>query len=133
MEARERRVRVGFGIANLVVALIAYGGVFHGLPTRWMPVDVGAVVVIALMAASGIALVANRRGAAALARVAAMIALAVGLVLFALLVLTASWLGGVYGPVGKGGAAIFVLVAAMVLPYLVVLPAAQLLWLGRAR
>jgi hypothetical protein len=36
----------------------------------------------------------------------------------------------VYGPVGKGGAALFALVCALALPYVVVLPAAELLWLG---
>ena len=52
------------------------------------------------------------------------------MLLFAALVLTASWLAGVYGPVGRGGAMIFGLVAAMVLPYTILLPAAELLWLG---
>lgn len=127
---RDRRVRLGFGITNVFVALTAYLGIFHGLPSRWAPVDVLGVAVIALMASSGIGLVANRRGADMLARAAALVVLAIGMVLFAALVLTASWLGGVYGPVGKGGALIFFLVAAMVLPYGIVIPAAELLWLG---
>ena len=42
----------------------------------------------------------------------------------------ASWLYGVYGPVGKGGAALFILVAFLVLPYLVVFPAVLLAWVG---
>ena len=127
------RIRVGFGILNLSAAFLAYMGVFHGLPTRWMPVDVPAVVVIALMAASGIALAANRRGGERLARLASILVLAVGMLLFAALVLTASWLAGVYGPVGRGGAMIFGLVAALVLPYAILLPAAELLWLGLPR
>lgn len=128
--SRERRVRIGFGVVNVFVALLAYAGVFHGLPARWIPVDAGAVVVIALMASSGIALVANRRGAALLGRLAAFVTLAVGMLLFTMLVLTASWIGGVYGPVGRGGALIFTLVSAMVFPYLILVPAAELLWLG---
>jgi hypothetical protein len=123
-------IRIGFGIANLVVAVLAYGGIFRGLPSRWLPVDLGGIVVIAVMAASGVALVFNRRGALPLARIASLVVLVIGMVLFAALVLTASWLAGVYGPIGKGGAAIFLLVAAMVLPYAIVLPAAELLWLG---
>jgi hypothetical protein len=124
------RIRVGFGVLNMLVALLAYAGVFHGLPTRWLPVDAAAVVVVALMASSGIALAAGRRGAERLARLASIVVLAIGMLLFAALVLTASWLAGVYGPVGRGGAMIFGLVAAMVLPYAILLPAAELLWLG---
>jgi hypothetical protein len=63
-------------------------------------------------------------------RVAAGALLVVGLALVAGLALTASYLIGIYGPVGRGGAIILVLVAALVLPYLVVLPLAELLWLG---
>jgi hypothetical protein len=51
----------------------------------------------------------------------------------ATLALTASYLSGIYGPVGKGGALILVLVAALALPYLVVLPASQLVWLRGER
>jgi hypothetical protein len=46
------------------------------------------------------------------------------------LALTASYLSGVYGPVGRGGAVILTLSAALALPYLVLLPVAQLVWLG---
>lgn len=132
-DAKERRVRIGFGIANVVIGVLVYAGVFRGLPTRWVPVDAGAVVVVALMASSGVALLADRPGAARLARVAAAVVLVLGMLVFAALVLTASWLAGVYGPVGRGGALIFGLVAAMVLPYTIVIPAAELLWLGPPR
>jgi hypothetical protein len=43
--------------------------------------------------------------------------------------LSGAGLLAVYGPVGKGGAIVLVLVAALALPYLVVLPLAQLVWL----
>lgn len=123
-------IRIGFGIANLFVAALAYAGIFRGLPSRWLPVDVAGVVIVALMGASGVALVSNRRGAIPLARIASLVVLVIGMVLFAALVLTASWLAGVYGPIGRGGALIFVLIASMVLPYAIVVPAAELLWLG---
>jgi hypothetical protein len=41
--------RIGFGIANVLVAAVVAWGVFRGLPTRWWPVDIGAAVVTALM------------------------------------------------------------------------------------
>jgi hypothetical protein len=58
--------------------------------------------------------------------VVAAIALVVGLTLVTTLALTASWLAGVYGAVGSGGAIILTLVAVLLLPYLVVLPAVKL-------
>jgi hypothetical protein len=125
------RARVGFGVANVLVAALVAFSVFRGLPTRWWPTDFGGAMVAALFAASGAALLFRAERAAAITRVAAGVGLAIGLTAFAALAFTASWLWGVYGPIGKGGAAIFVLVAALVLPYLVALPIAELLWLGK--
>lgn len=125
--------RIGFGMLNVLVAALVAWGVFRGLPTRWWLVDGGAAIVIVLMGASGLALLANHRLAAPITRVASAVVLALGLALFAALTLTASWLHGVYGPVGKGGSAIFALVALLVLPYIVVLPAAILVWVGPRR
>jgi hypothetical protein len=122
---------MGFGAANVLAAGLVALGVFRGLPARFWPVDLGAATVSVLLVVSGAALLGNARRAPLLARIASGVALALGLLAFAALVLTASWLWGVYGPVGKGGAALFLLVAALVLPYLVALPIAELLWLGR--
>jgi len=61
--------------------------------------------------------------------VASPVALALGLFLVSVLAVTASWLSGVYGPVGAGGAIILTLVAVLALPYLVVLPVVELVWL----
>ena len=129
----KKPARIGFGNVNLLVAALVGRGVFRGLPTRWWVVDNGALVVIVMMAASGLALLANHHLAERITRVAAFVVLGIGLALFATLAMTASWLYGVYGPVGKGGAMIFVLVALMVLPYLVIFPAVLLGWIGVAR
>lgn len=126
-----RTARIGFGIANAAVAVLVWWGVFRGLPTRWWIVDAGATAVVISMAASAIALFADHKAKRRITRVAAVVVLALGLGLFATLCVTASWLAGVYGPVGKGGAALFALVAALAFPYLVVLPAVELAWLGR--
>jgi hypothetical protein len=124
------RVTIAFGIGNVVAALVVLVGVFQGLPARWLPIDLGAVAVAALLAASGAGLILRAKWAPAVARIAAFVVLAVGLAFVATVALTASYLSGIYGPVGKGGALILVLVAALALPYLVVLPASQLVWLG---
>lgn len=122
-----------FGAADLIAALVIGVGVFAGLPARWSPVDVPAAILVGLLGASGVLLVLGHPRALIVARIAAYAALAAGLVLVLLLALSASWLSGVYGPVGRGGALLLGLVAALVVPYLVFLPSAQLLWLGDRR
>ena len=126
----QKRARIAFGVTNAGVAALVAWSVFRGLPTRWWVVDDGAFVIVVLMAASSVALLSNHRLAEPITRAAAAVTLLLGLALFATLALTASWLYGVYGPVGKGGSALFALVALMVFPYLVVLPAALLAWVG---
>jgi hypothetical protein len=124
------RGRLGFGVTNVLVAGLVLLGVFRGLPARYAPVDAGAIVLALALSAAGAAMLANHRGYPRIARVASAIVLALGLALVGALAITASWLSGVYGPVGKGGALLYVFVLALVLPYVVVFPIAQLLWLG---
>lgn len=130
MKTPKARGRLFFGTANVASGLLLAWGVFSALPSRWWPVDVPAALSTALLLASGAALLGRHRYAGTLARLACLVVLALGLVLVAVLVATASWLGTVYGPVGRGGAAIFGIVLALALPYLVILPAAELVWLG---
>lgn len=133
-KATDRRARLGFGVANLVVSAFVLAGVFRLLPARWWLVDAGAIVIALLLGASGVALVAGARVAEPLTRAASAVVLGLGLSLVAALVATASWLSGVYGQVGLTGALVFGLVAALVVPYVVVLPLVELVWLGpRAR
>ena len=122
--------RIFFGVIDLAAALLVAFGVFVALPARWWPVDAGAVVIALLLAAAGIALVTRQSWAARVVRVASLVVLGLGLLLIGLLAASVSYLSGVYGSAGRGGAIILVLLAALVLPYLVILPAAQLLWIG---
>jgi hypothetical protein len=124
-----RRAAVVFGIADIVTASVVLVGVFLGLPSRWAPVDTGAIGLGVLLGASAAGLLFGASWAAPVARVASAVSLAIGLWLVAVLAITASWLSGVYGPVGLGGAVILALVAALALPYLVVLPLVRLVWL----
>ena len=121
---------VGFGAVNLVSAALIGLGVFVGLPTRYWVIDVPAVVVVVLLGMAGGGLLVRSAWGAPVARIASVVTLVLGLVLVCILAITASYLQGIYGPVGRGGALILTLVAALALPYLVVLPAAQLVWLG---
>ena len=127
---RGKLAQVGFGVVNLVSAVLVGLGVFVGLPTRYWLIDVPAVVVIVLLGAAGGGLLGRRAWGASVARVASIVTLVLGLLLVGTLAVTVSYLRGIYGPVGRGGALILTLVAALALPYLVVLPAVQLVWLG---
>jgi hypothetical protein len=127
-----RRAALVFGIADLVTAAVLVIGVFVGLPSRWAPVDATALVLTGAQLAAGIGLLAGKSWAPRVARAASALALALGLALITVLAVTASWLSGVYGPVGAGGAVVLVLVAALALPYLVVMPVVQLVWLRGA-
>lgn len=139
------RAALVFGIADFVTAALIVFGVFVALPARWWPVDSVAAALAGLKLASSSTLLVATAGAARqgartwghspvdrwarhLASAAAAAALAVGLCLVTALAVTASWLSGVYGSVGRGGAVVLALVAALTLPYLVVLPAVELLW-----
>jgi hypothetical protein len=124
-----RLTRVSFGVADLISAALLALGVFAGLPDRWLPVDTVAVLLIGLDVVAGSALLANARWANKVALVSSALSLAVGLALVTALALSASYLSGIYGPIGRGGAVILALVAALALPYLVLLPSVQLVWL----
>lgn len=124
-----RRAAVVFGIANLLTAALVAFGVFAGLPARWWPVDTGATVLVLVELSSGAALLLGTAWAPRLARIAAAAALALGMLTVSFAAVTAAWLSGVYGPVGKGGGIVLALVAALALPYVVVLPAVELVWL----
>jgi hypothetical protein len=124
-----RRAAVVFGVADVLTASIVVVGVFFGLPSRWAPVDGIAFVLSALLAVSGAGLLAGATWAPRLARVTSAVSLAIGLGVVSVLAVTASWLSGVYGPVGRGGAVVLALVAALALPYLIVVPVVRLVWL----
>jgi hypothetical protein len=125
-----RLLRRIFGTIDVLGALVVAVGVFLGLPARWWVVDVPAALVIVLLGAAGGGLLGGARWGAPAAKVASLVTLVLGLALVTALAVSASYLSGIYGAVGRGGVVILGLVAALALPYLVALPAAQLLWLG---
>lgn len=129
--AAQARRHPWLGAIDLATALLLLGGVWGVLPARWWPVDVGATLLGLLLAASGVGLLAGAPWARRVGLVAGGAALVLGLALVTTLALTASYLSGLYGPVGRGGAVILALVAALALPYLVLFPAAQLVALRK--
>jgi Kef-type K+ transport system membrane component KefB len=125
-----RRAALVFGVADLLTAAVVGLGVFVALPARWWPVDVVAAALTALELAAGVGLVRQASWGERVARVASAVALCAGIFAVTMLAVTASWLRGVYGPVGAGGAIILALVLLLAIPYVVVLPAVELVWLG---
>ena len=125
-----RRTALVMAAADVLTAGLVLFGVFEALPARWWPVDTVAAVLAAALVAAGIGLLARGPWGHRVARAASAVALVVGLSTVSMLALTAGWLSGVYGPVGRGGSIVLAFVATLVVPYLVVLPVAQLLWLG---
>ncbi len=128
-----RRAALVFGVGNVLTAALVLFGVFGALPARWWPVDTGAVVMGGLQLASGVGLLRGTSWGPRAAKFAAAVALALGLLFVSVLAVTASWLSGVYGPVGRGAAIVFALVVVLALPYVVVLPLVQLAWFRGAR
>jgi len=122
-----------FGGVDIVSAVIVYLAVFAGLPTRYWLVDGCAALLLVLFTGAGVGLLAGTAWAPRAAVAASVVSLVLGLVLISTLALSASYLSGIYGPVGRGGALILGLAAALTLPYLVAIPLAQLAWLGRGR
>jgi hypothetical protein len=124
------RSRKVFGTLDLIAAGNLAIGVYLGLPTRWLPVDAPAGLMVFLLAVAGVGLIVNASWSEPLARIASRVVLAFGLLFFALVATSVSYLYGIYGAVGRGGATLFVLIGALAIPYLFALPVTELLWLG---
>lgn len=115
---------------DVVVGLLLLGAIWGALPARWWPIDAGGSALALLFGASGLGLWLGRPWAARLGRWAAGVILASGLLLVTAVAWTAADLFGRYGPVGMGGGLILFVVFLLLVPYLVLLPAAQLYVLG---
>ena len=121
------------GAVDLLVGAMLAAADLLALPMRWLPIDALLLSLAALFLVAGGALLAGVAWARRVALAAGGVALLAGLALTTALVLSAAHLFGLYGPVGQGGAVLLGVVAALIVPYLVLLPAAQLWVLLPAR
>jgi len=126
---RSRALRV-FAVANALTALILFVGVGLIQPRYWV-VDVPATLLAIVELASAVALLAKLPWAERALRVAAWITFAGGLFLIALIALTIVFLRTIHGEDGMVATLVSGLVIALIVPYTVLLPAVQLLWLQR--
>lgn len=120
------RVHRWVAATDLFVASLLLGGIWGGLPARWWPVDVGGTAIALMLIASAIGLWRGARWASLVARASSATALTFGVISVSALALAAAQIVGLYGPVGSGGALLLSALALLVLPYLVVFPAAKL-------
>jgi hypothetical protein len=125
----ERRYEVGFALGNVLPVAVLSVGLF-ALPVRWWPADVvvGAAI-LAVLATSAFVMSRPAQSRPAL-RIGAQVLLGIGLLIVAAAVLSMAFLAGIHGDFGRGGVTLMILVAFLVLPYTIVYPAIQLLWLG---
>ena len=129
--ALSSRARKVFGSLHIATSGIVAVGVFVGLPVRYAPVDTAAGVLATALLVSGFGLLTGASWRERAARLVSWMTLGIGLALTAVLVVTASHVVGLYGPIGRGGALILSMVALLVLPYLVAVPALSVHWLSR--
>lgn len=117
------------GGLDLFLAFLLLVGVWGALPVRWLPMDLGMTLLALLLGGAGFGLYRGAEWGERAGRAVAAVTLVVGCGLATTLAFTAAGLVGLYGPVGQGGAIILTVSAFLVLPYLVVFPAAQLYFL----
>ena len=133
-EAAARRVSVGaklHGAADLAfAALYAWLG-FVVAPSRWRWWNATLAVVVALLLVAGIGLIARAGWARKLAIATHAALLLVGAIAIALLVASAAYLRGVYGPIGEGLAGVSLVAAALLVELFGILPVVQLRFLLR--
>ena len=119
-------------LAHASIGAVLLAGIWLALPARYLLVDVlGTLLAFAAFAAAA-GLWLHKRWGLGVARAVAWMELVLGTLTVSALAWSASLLAGSYGPVGDGGAVLMGTVGLLVLPYLVVLPALQLVFLRDA-
>lgn len=111
---------------ELLVAALLIVGIWVALPARWWPVDIVGSLLAMVLAVAAVGLLFNSRWGRLLSIAASWLSLAVGMTTVATLAWTASYLAGLYGPIGAGGALILAAAAALLIPYLIGIPVIQL-------
>jgi hypothetical protein len=127
----ESRVRLVFAVLNALVATILLIGVFGLIQPRFWALDVPAGLLSAVELVSAVALFARLPWALRALALAAWVTFVGGLFLVGMIVLTMVFLRSVHGEDGFAASAVSGLVIALLVPYTLLLPSAQLLWLKR--
>jgi hypothetical protein len=129
----DSRVRVAFGVLNVVSAAVLLVGVFVVAEPRFWALDVPALLMALVELASAVALLARLPWALGVLSVAAWVSFVLGLALVFLIVISMVFLRAIHGDSGVAALAVSGLVVALLVPYVVLLPALELLWLKGQR
>jgi hypothetical protein len=108
--------------SQLLLAVLLAVGVWVGLPARWLWIDLPLSALALGCAVVSAGLIASKSWAPRAVRVLLWCELVVGTLIVSLLGLSIGQLAGSYGPVGAGGAVLMGTIAALIVPYLVVMP-----------
>jgi hypothetical protein len=129
----DSRAPLTFGLLNGVAGLVLLVGVFVLAQPRFWALDVPALLIGAVQLASAVALLARLPWALRALSVAAWVSFVLGLAVVFLIVVSMVFLRAIHGDYGVAALAVSGLVVALLVPYIVVLPALELLWLGKQR
>jgi hypothetical protein len=132
MSGLSNAARLTFGISNLLMALILLGGVFVVVQPRYWALDVPLALSALSQLASGAGLLLRLPWAARALRVSAWVSFGVGLLVISLIVLSMVFLRGILGDYGIQALAVSGLIIALLVPYILMLPVLELVWLKRA-
>ena len=124
-------MRLTFGVLNALSALVLLVGVFGVVQPRFWALDVPLGTIALLELVSAVGLLAKLKWALRALTVSAWVSFVLGLLVVSLILLTMVFLRGIHGDFGVAGLAISGLIVALLLPYTVLLPALELLWLKR--
>lgn len=121
----------GFCVGNSMIAVAILLLVFFALPVRWWPVDLPAIALATLLGLSAFALATRTPWQRILLKISALICLLVGMLVVAAASLSVAFLSGTHGDLGKNGMLIMAVAIGLIVPYLIIYPCAQLLWIHR--
>jgi len=124
-------MRVTFGVLNALSALVLLVGVFGVVQPRFWALDVPLTAIALVLLVSAVGLLAKLPWALRALTVAAWVSFALGLLVVSLILLTMVFLRGIHGDFGVAALAVSSLIVALLVPYTIVLPALELLWLKR--
>jgi hypothetical protein len=126
-------MRLTFGILNAVSALVLLVGLFGIVQPRFWALDVPLVAIALLELVSAVGLLAKLPWALRVLTVSAWVSFGLGVLVVSLILFTMVFLRGIHGDFGVAALAVSSLIVALLVPYVLVLPTIELLWLKRQR
>ena len=124
-------MRITFGVLNAVSALVLLVGVFGVVQPRFWVLDVPAAIIAFVSLVSAVGLLARLPWALRALTVSAWVSFVLGLTIVTLIVISIAFLRSIHGDHGLAALAVSGLIVALLVPYVVLLPALELLWLNR--